>query len=273
MPQSHRSIRRGSFALLSSVALITATPALAGDANIPFSTDDFPTLGQVNNITNQYLPLSVGRIWVYRSEYKGDCEEIRVEVLSSKKDIAIGVTAREVLDDVYEDEGCDGIGLRLIEHTFDWYAQDNDGNVWYLGEDTKDCDGPDNCTVNPGSWEAGADIFDIGSDGIPGIIMLDKPKKGDHYSQEFYEDHAEDVGEVISIGINVQLTRPDAHPPQLFHDCLKTKERSLIEPGSTAHKFYCPGDGLVAEQDLSGGHVRTEWIDPTADAFRFREVE
>jgi hypothetical protein len=269
--QSHRAIRRCGLIILGSTVLLTALPAIAGDVGIRFSTANFPTAPAINDITNPYLPLPVGRVWTYRSESKDGCEENRVEVLSSLKSIAAGVTAHEVHDVVYEDPDCTG-NLNLIEDTIDWYAQDNLGNVWYLGEDTKDCDGASNCTVNPGSWEAGADIFQIGSNGIPGIIMLAEPRKGDSYSQEFYEGHAEDVGAVVGTDIEVALTRDDAFQPQTFDHCLKTKERSLLEPGSTAHKFYCPGIGLVAEQDLSRGHVSAELVDPGALALKFRTV-
>ena len=272
MHRSHRSIRRCGFSLFCSAALLTASPALAGPVNISFNTNNFPAPPGINNITNQYLPLSPGATFVYRNKSKDGCEEIRVEVLASLKSIAAGVMARQVHDVVYEDPDCDGLGLNKIEDTLDWYAQDNSGNVWYLGEDTKDCDGS-SCVVNPGSWEAGADIFGIGSDGIAGIIMLASPRKGDHYPQEFYKDHAEDVGQVVGTDIDVTLTRPDARQPRLFQHCLQTKERSLIEPGSTAHKFYCPGIGLMAEQDLARGHVRTELIDPSALAFEFRKVK
>ena len=43
-----------------------------------------------------------------------------------------------------------------MEVTNDWYAQDSDGNVWYLGEDTKEYE--DGKVVSTaGSWEHGVD--------------------------------------------------------------------------------------------------------------------
>ena len=45
--------------------------------------------------------------------------------------VIAGITARVVRDTVTE-KG------ELVEDTFDWYAQDRAGNVWYLGEDTKE---------------------------------------------------------------------------------------------------------------------------------------
>ena len=270
MPQLDRLVRRSRLSLFCSAALLAATAALAGDANIPFSTNNFPAPPAVNNITHELLPLPVGRTWLYRTQTKDGCEENSVEVLSSTKAIAIGVTAREVHDVVYEDPNCDG-HLNKIEDTLDWYAQDNQGNVWYLGEDTKDCDG-NKCTVNPGSWEAGADRFNIGSNGVPGLIMLKAPRKGDSYQQEFYAGHAEDIASVTGVDVDVTLTRPDAFPPGVFHHCLKTKERSTLESGSTANKYYCPNIGLVVEEELSRNGGRVELVDPSANALRFRTV-
>ena len=42
---------------------------------------------------------------------------------------------------------------QLLEDTYDWYAQDKDGNVWYFGEDTKEYSGSKVDTS--GSWQAG----------------------------------------------------------------------------------------------------------------------
>jgi hypothetical protein len=47
-----------------------------------------------------------------------------------------GLTARVVLDREWLDEDCDGGRDVLLESTFDWYAQDDSGNIWYVGEDT-----------------------------------------------------------------------------------------------------------------------------------------
>lgn len=270
MAQFHRS----RFPLFYSVALLAASAAVAGDVNIPFSKSNFPAPPAVNEITNPLLPLPVGRTWRYRTQTKDGCEVNTVEVLSSTKNIAIGVTARQVHDVVYDDLNCNESKLNKIEDTLDWYAQDNQGIVWYLGEDTKDCDG-NKCTQNPGSWEAGADIDNIGSNGVPGIIMLASPRKGDSYQQEFYAGHAEDIAAVAGVDVDVTLTRPDAYPPGVFHHCLKTKERSTLESGSTANKYYCPGIGVVAEDELSRNGGRVELVDTNAslNAFQFRQVK
>jgi hypothetical protein len=253
--------------VVGALALMLPQSTLAREISIPFSPANF---SHPLTINNPLLPLVPGTVLTYRSDTPDGCEQNRVEVTSSTKSIAAGVTARPVHDQVFSGATCAG-PLTLTEDTIDWYAQDNDGNVWYLGEDSKDCDA-NGCTQNQGSWEAGADVANAGTLGVAGIIMLAHPRKGDSYQQEFYADHAEDIAAVQAVDIDVTLSRPDALQPRLFHHCLNTKERSTLESGSVAQKYYCPNIGVVAEEDLSHGRVRSELIGTTASALQFRRV-
>src|SRR6185436_2584802 len=85
----------------------------------------------------------------------------------------------------------------LTEETFDWYAQDKEGNVWYLGEDSREYD-DGNVSVE-GSWETGVDGAEAG------IIMEANPQIGDSYRQEYYKGHAEDMGDVVSLNASVTV--------------------------------------------------------------------
>lgn len=258
-------MRHKAALLVGSLALLLTQGSSARQISTAFDPGNF---SDSLTIDNPLLPLVPGTTLVYRSVTPDGCERNVVTVTDDTKSIAAGVTARPVHDVVFAGE-CGG-PLTLAEDTFDWFAQDNDGNVWYLGEDTKECD-EDGCVQDPGSWEAGADVSHIGSLGRAGIIMLAHPRMGDHYQQEFYKDHAEDQGSVIGVDIDVTLNRPDAFR-RLFHHCLETKEKSTIEPGSVAHKFYCPNIGMVAEEDVSRGRVRSELVDRTGSALEFRKV-
>ncbi len=83
----------------------------------------------------------------------------------------LGVTCVVVDDKVWLDD-------ELIEVTLDWYAQDKDGNVWYMDEDTHEYE--DGKAVNSeGSREAGVD------GAKPGIIMMANPIVGVVYRQEY----------------------------------------------------------------------------------------
>jgi hypothetical protein len=80
---------------------------------------------------------------------------------------------------------------KLVETTDDWYAQDDKGNVWYMGEDTTDFTNKKN--PHEGSWESGVK----GARG--GIIMLAEPKVGITYDQEFAKNVAEDKATCLDI--------------------------------------------------------------------------
>jgi hypothetical protein len=181
----------------------------------------------VSEVTNQYLPLKPGTLFTYKSED----EDNTVEVLSETKTI-LGVTCTVVLDKVFE-------GGDLIEETYDWYAQDKDGNVWYMGEDSKTYSNGV-ITSTAGSWEAGVD------GAKPGIIMKADPKPGDSYRQEYYEGEAEDMGDVVSLGESVTV------PAGTYTDCLKTRDWTPLEPGVSEFKYYAPGIGFVLETAPDG---------------------
>jgi hypothetical protein len=68
---------------------------------------------------------------------------------------------------------------RPLERTFDWYAQDEHGNVWYMGEDSLE--------LRHGRFVRASDSWQSGVKGAkPGIIMRGNPQPGEVYRQEYY---------------------------------------------------------------------------------------
>ena len=112
------------------------------------SADDF-----VSFIDNPYMPLEPGTTFVYNAETADEFILDNITVTDATREI-IGVSCRVV----YDVETVDGT---VTEETDDWYAQDDDGNVWYFGEDTVEYIYDDNGnlidTSTEGSWEAGVD--------------------------------------------------------------------------------------------------------------------
>ena len=102
-----------------------------------------------------------------------------------------GITAT-VVRDVATHDGT------VLERTFDWYAQDKEGNVWYLGEDTA-AFGPKGRIDTSGSWEAGV------NDAEPGIVMEANPQIPDAYRQEYLAGQAEDTAWVVQLGGTVTV--------------------------------------------------------------------
>jgi hypothetical protein len=134
---------------------------------------------------------------------------------------------------------------KIIEDTFDWYAQDKEGNIWYLGENTAEFENGKLIT-KAGSFEAGVD------GAKPGIIMPADPKDGMQYRQEYYKGEAEDNGEILSTNEKVRS------PFGQFDNALLTKDTITIEPNVLEYKLYAKGVGPVLTLGVSGGPVGHE---------------
>ena len=146
-------------------------------------------------INNTWRPMVPETSQVYQMKTEDGGEIIVVEVLDETR-MVDGVLSRVVRDRVFED------GL-LIEDTEDWFAQDDSGNIWYLGEEVINYEYDDDDEVietnEDGSWESGKDVADVGSIAVAGILIKAVPIVGDSYQQEFYEGEAEDIGQIISL--------------------------------------------------------------------------
>ena len=160
----------------------------------------------VRTIDNPFLVLTPGSTFIYTGETEEGIETVEIEVLSDTRTV-MGINCVVVRDKAYL-EG------ELIEDTYDWFAQDKDGNVWYFGEDV---DNYENGVIanHYGSWEAGVDGAQ------PGIIMLGNPVIGLKYRQELYSGEAEDQGEVVANNESVQVAIGT------FNGCLKIEERQI----------------------------------------------
>jgi len=197
-----------------------------------------------SEIDNPWLPLRVGSRWVYReTDAEGAEQRVEVTVLDETRDV-MGVEARVVHDVVTEDG-------ELVEDTYDWYAQDADGNVWYLGEDTKEFE-HGKVSTTAGSWEAGVDGAQAG------IVMPAEPDVAMSYRQEYYEGEAEDAAVVLSLDEKVEV------PLRRYDAVLMTKDHTPLEPDVLEHKFYARGVGLVLALAISGGTGREELVEFSA---------
>jgi hypothetical protein len=195
----------------------------------------------VDVIDNPWMPWPVGTTWRFIGRSAQGTERTVVTVTDRKR-VVDGVRATVVRDVVHVDG-------RLLEDTDDWYAQDSDGNVWYLGEDTKEYDRSGKANTY-GSWEAGV------NGAKPGIVMLARPVPGASYRQEYLRGQAEDQAKVL--GFHGSATVPVGH----LHGLLRTYESSRLEPKADEDKYYERGVGVVLEQSLHEKD-RTELVSMT----------
>jgi hypothetical protein len=196
----------------------------------------------VAGIDNPWLPFANGSSWTYEAETEDGTERTEVVVTDETRTV-MGVAVTVVHDTV----ALDG---RVIEDTFDWYAQDRDGNVWYFGEETTEY-GSDGSESTEGSWEAGVD------GALPGIVMYADPQVGQAYRQEFYEGEAEDVAEVVRTGETADV------PAGSFDDLVVILEWNPLEPDVQEEKSYASGVGPVLEVQTAGGDERVELVGHT----------
>ncbi len=206
-----------------------------GSEHVELDPAEFTT-----EIDNPYWPMPVGSRWVYREEEDGEILRVVVTVTDRTIEIANGVEARVVRDVVSE-------GGEPVEVTDDWYAQDAEGSIWYLGEDTAEYENG-KVASRAGSFEAGVDGAE------PGVILPADPEDGMTYRQEYYAGEAEDEGEII--GTEEQVEVPTGH----YADVLMTKDLNPLEPKVQELKFYAEGVGPVLTLNISGGSGREELV-------------
>lgn len=215
----------------------------AGESSLPMlasAVPSFPGAGHfVPQVDNAYFPLTPGTVFVYRGEKDGRPEINRVHVTRSTKTI-LGVQCITVLDTVLVDG-------EVEEATVDWYAQDDQGNVWYFGEDSKEL-ANGQVVSTEGSWQAGVD------GARPGIVMEAQPEVGDTYYQEFLKHVAEDQARVLSLSGSVTV------PYGPFTGCLVTREWTHLSPGVVEHKLYARRVGNVQTITVKGGMDHSELV-------------
>jgi len=192
-------------------------------------------------IDNPYWPMKPGNRWVYReTDPEGTVLRVVVRVTDQTKKVANGITARVVRDTVTED----GV---LVEDTWDWYAQDKAGNIWYLGELTKEYENGKLVSTG-GSFEAGVDGAQ------PGIAIPANPKVGLAYRQEYYKGEAEDKASIFSLSEQAEV--PFGH----FKDVVMTRDLNPLKPKILEYKFFARGVGPVLVIGVSGGSDREELV-------------
>ena len=196
-------------------------------------------------VNNRYFPLIPGTTYCYINNIIENGEtitqNITVEVTTKTKNI-LGVNTTVVHDVVREDG-------RIIEDTFDWYAQDQAGNVWYFGEDTRAFE-EDGTISTEGSWTAGE------AGARAGIIMWANP--GDHLNQAYYQEYlageAEDQGTVSDTSSTASVKYGN------FTNCVRTKDFTELEPDVEENKYYAPGIGLILAVSVKGDKEREELV-------------
>ena len=192
-------------------------------------------------IDNTYFPLTDNKLRVFQGEVESDGvltnERFEFTTLGTGPTI-LGVQTTTRRDRAFKD----GV---LVEDTFDFYAQDTTGNVWYFGEDVTNYryDEAGNLigTDSESAWRAGV------NGALPGFIMPADLTRGFNYFQESAPiDEALDQTTTIAIGQFVSINFGD------YNNVLMVLETSELIPDLREFKYYAPGQGLIlVEEGLS----------------------
>jgi hypothetical protein len=170
------------------------------------------------DIDHPYWPMKPGTRWTFLgTDADGDPLDVVLTVTNETKTLANGVTGRVVRDTAIQDG-------EITQDTVEWYAQDGDGNIWYLGKDTAEFD-----------------------KALPGVALPANPRPGMTYRREYSAAHAENNGEVVSVTGQVDV--PFGH----FTDLLTTKDTNALDTSLVEQRLYASGVGPVQIVDLTGG--------------------
>jgi len=221
--------------IITPVCLFAAGAcALAGCANeksIGSLQPESPRFSAPRDITNPYLPLASLKQDVLENHNERVERTARPEV---HRTFQIGGQTVEAL--AVEDREFDAAG-NLKESTLDYFAQDDAGNVYYLGEDVDEYR-HGKISGHGGAWLLGKDTQ------IPGLLMPAHPKVGDKFKSENAPPITWEADEVMSISETATV------PAGTFQNCLKIKETA--SDGGTEFKIYAPGVGCIEESDSDG---------------------
>lgn len=189
-------------------------------------------------ITNPYFPVApdTTATLVARGVEDGTpFEERTVRSAYGPGPLILGIATSTVLDRAYLDG-------RLVEETFDYYAQDSAGNVWYFGEDVTnyryDDQGNLIGTDHASAWRAGVD------GALPGWIMPADPVPGLAFYQEFAAANgALDEALIFAVGQTLKVGG------RVYENVLVTFETTSLDPEARELKYYAPGVGLIREDE------------------------
>jgi hypothetical protein len=234
--------------LLALPVLISCTPIspeAAGDAATPepesaveSSEDEFSRLedltsAQFDNpteIDNQWLPMTPGTRYVYEGttvEDDGTVVPHRIEInVTDLTKMIAGIRTHVSWDLDYSDG-------ELVEAELAFFAQDNDGNVWHLGQYPEE--------YEEGNFIAAPTWLHGFASANAGIMMLADPQLGTPSYSEGWGPEVDwtDRGKVDQMGEETCVATG------CYQDVMVIAETARSEPGAEQLKYYARGVGNV----------------------------
>ena len=221
--------RRMKITLYAAVGFATV---LAGGTGIAGSQEKpAPTFSHPTEITHPYFPL----VSFLSDKFEGKEGGKSVRVVNTRKAtkkvfLIGGQKVSPVAVEFREFE--DG---KLKEIALDYYAQDDGGTVYYLGEEVANYRNG-KIIGHEGAWEYGK------KNAALGVFLPANPKVGDKYQPENVPGVTKEDDEVISISETVTV------PNGTYRNCIKIKE--TLSDGTIEYKVYAKGIGMIIDDSL-----------------------
>jgi len=180
-------------------------------------------------ITNEWLPLQPGRRWIEDGVTLEDGERIPHRITFTVTDLTKMIAGVETVV-VWVEDISDGI---LVEKEIAFYAQDDDGTVWYFGEHPEEFE--DGEFVKAAPWIAGLE------DARAGIKMFADPTT---HTQTWYQGWAPAV-EWSDFGRIDESLPEDCVTAGCYPEVVRFAESSDDEEGIFQLKSYAKGIGEI----------------------------
>lgn len=193
-----------------------------------------PVFSNPTAITNPYLPLAGLNLDILEGVLDGEAVHIERRTLNGvTKPFMVNGQRVEAL--VMEDrEYFDG---KLKEITFDYFAQSDDGAVYYLGEDV-DVFKDGRIVSHEGAWLYGVNTK------VLGVIMPANPKVGDMWRLEDVPGITIEDDKVLSTSETITV------PAGTYTNVLKIEEK--LSATETDYKYHASGVGVIKEVSGDG---------------------
>lgn len=215
-------------AMLATASLVLAAAAGASAKPVSAPAAGAPTVTPLADgvrfspiITHEYLPLSRVRY----TELRSGSEKVVRAVLDRTRTVA-GVECLVLAEREYEDG-------ELAEISYNHFAQDGQGNVWYFGEEVDEYEGG-RVVSHGGAWLVGRNADE------PCLFMPGRLEVGLRFKRENSPPDAEEFDEIHET--DAALTVPAGE----YTAVLVVREADKPDDWKEK-KYYAPGVGLISE--------------------------
>jgi hypothetical protein len=207
-------------------------PVQASSPPPPASADDFDPANFTHptEVTNPWFPLVPGTRFTWKGHANDEDDRVSREVVFTVSDLTKVVNGVRTIV-TWDRDYTDG---ELEEVELSFFAQDDDGNVWYFGEYPEELDGKE--IVKTPTWIPGV------HGARAGVMMQALPRTDTPYYEEGWggsDVNWTDRGMVYRVGQETCV------PVSCYQDVLVIDESNPEDPGRHQLKYYAPGVGGI----------------------------